>query len=329
MNSGAPANRIVADFDQRLAELRDSRGLQPGMAICTLANLNCLGHAIPASLITTMDDTDGVENAKDAAILAEARRAVRGGHVVIAAPTRTRVGRFMVQYNHVRGFRPRRGARRSDISLEAPYDPDHWSFADARCDPEVFSTAGSADLLFNRYPFAPYHFLWVPDRKEGHRGQYLDWERDEPILAAAWDLVQTTRCWLGYNSNGAHASVNHLHLQGFVPTADGQPSLEIPLRGVRSFPASTGIAGLGEFIRRMNHRWRERRDNAYHFVMHPEGITCFPRRHQGDARYFARIEAAPFTTGIAFYELLGEIVSPSPRVPTETEILDLLGSLAL
>ena len=48
--------------------------------------------------------------------------------------------------------------------------------------------------------------------------------------------------------------------------------------------------------------------------MTPKGILAFPRKHQGDSDYFKLLQKASFTTGYAFFEMLGEVISPSKEV---------------
>ncbi|CAE8638158.1 unnamed protein product, partial [Polarella glacialis] len=52
------------------------------------------------------------------------------------------------------------------------------------------------------------------------------------VLGLAFAMRASPRMWLSFNSIGAGASVNHLHMQGFFP-GSGQASekAEFPLQG--------------------------------------------------------------------------------------------------
>lgn len=202
--------------------------------------------------------------------------------------------------------------------------------------------------------------MWVPNRKKSGHNQYLDTDKDEYLIEAAWDFVREQGLGKGirlcYNSNGAHASVNHLHFQGFFLTQDWEPPFETIIReyrtnkvktdnlsgtidyyfkGTRWISGSDGVDGLKEFIDEMNRRYASGEKVAFNLCIAPEGIACFPRKHQGDEKYFELLQRSPFTTGYAFFEMLGEIISPTADVSifdknrTERQIRDLYNALSL
>jgi hypothetical protein len=69
------------------------------------------------------------------------------------------------------------------------------------------------------------------------------------------------------------------------------------------------VKGLKDFIDKMNAD-----EQPYHLYITPLGIACFPRKHQGDNQYYQLLTSTDFTTGFAFFEMLGEIVSPTSDV---------------
>lgn len=128
---------------------------------------------------------------------------------------------------------------------------------------------------------------------------------------------------LAYNSLDAHASVNQLHFQGFFLTQDWQPPFEMILekhngsptidcyfKNIRWITASEGVDGIKEFLTEMNKRRETGEKVAFNIYLTPKGIACFPRKHQGDEEYFSQLQQSPFTTGYAFFEMLGEVISP-------------------
>jgi len=330
--------RLVDSFQGKLGRLIKTKRLPPGMAIAIMANLNFHGRDMPTSVFNNLNYNAGFETADDPIVLGEAFKRISGRKVKIDKTARMKIGDFLLQYNFVRGYRPRRQARKADIPLNLPFEPKKFNYAVKECDPEKFASSKydsnlSIDFLFNRYPFAPYHFLWVPNRKTGQHNQYLSPNEDAAIIEAAWSFVVAEGLGeairLCYNSNGAHASVNHLHLQGFFLTNEWEPPIERLIRnhdgssgplschfcGARWISKSDGVKGLKDFIGEMNGRYFKYKEKiAYHFCMIPHGIACFPRKHQGDEKYFALLQEAAFTTGYAFFEMLGEIISPTADV---------------
>ncbi len=352
------AEKFVELFQGRLEELVGTIDLHPGMGIAMLANLNFHGKDMPASVFRRLDYDLGWETPEDPIILAEALKRITEGKVIIDRTTRTRIGEFQLQYNFVRGFRPRREARKTDIPLDLPFNRKGFHLGIEAVDPELFHSVKygddlTVDFVFNRYPFAPYHFLWVPNRKNGGHNQYLDSDKDGYLIEAAWDFVTKQGFGKGvrlcYNSNGAHASVNHLHFQGFFLTRDWEPPFEEIARkhdgssstidcyfsGTRWISGSDGAEGLKDFIKEMNYKYAEGEKIAFNLCMTPEGIACFPRKHQGDEEYFKLLRESPFTTGYAFFEMLGEIISPTADVSifgqdrTERQIRNLYDALSL
>ena len=85
----------------------------------------------------------------------------------------------------------------------------------------------------------------------------------------------------------------------------------------------------------MNDRYAKGEKIAFNFRMGPDGIACFPRKHQGDEGYFRLLQQSPFTTGYAFFEMLGEVISPTADVSvfgqnnTERKIKGLYNALSL
>lgn len=377
--------KFIELFQGRLEELINTDNLPPGMAIAILANLNFHGQDMPASVFRRLNYDKGWETPEDPIILAEAKKRIKDGKVIIDKTTRTPIGEFQLQYNFVRGFRPKREARRTDIPLDLPFDPKKFNYGFDVVDPEVFIEGVkydknlTVDFVFNRYPFAPYHFLWVPNRKNGEHNQYIDAEENGYLIEAAWDFVTNQGFGKGirlcYNSNGAHASVNHFHLQGFFLTQDWEPPFEKVIKryrqdsikgigeikyvqtpegeavgvkkihrqsiapsctidcyfpGTRWISASDGVNGLKKFVDEMNQKYANGEKIAFNFCMAPEGIACFPRKHQGNEKYFQLLQKSPFTTGYAFFEMLGEIISPTADVPvTENQIRELYNVLSL
>jgi hypothetical protein len=350
------AEEITAAFQEKLNSLTyQKEKIAPSMIVTILANLSLHGLDVPASIFSKLDYDKDFEVPDDAVVAGEACKKIKGGVVEIDKIIRVDIGEFQLQYNPIRGYRPRRMARKKSVPLYVPFDPEGFHYALKCCDDEVFlktTVSGlKVYLLFNRYPFAPYHFLWIPDRF-GQHSQFLDPAKDGLILREACAYVmedgKDSSVRLCYNSLGAHASVNHLHFQGFLITEQWQPPFEkcienhIKLHGGASGPIDCYFKGalwlskndsveqLQSFIKEMNACKR-----PYCLYITPEGIACFPRRAQDYDPYFKLLEQSPFTTGFAFFEMLGEIICTNKEVLTfeksqiERSIVELYDALSV
>ncbi|MBS3150806.1 hypothetical protein J4443_00295 [Candidatus Woesearchaeota archaeon] len=340
LRQSTPASEtFIGSYVAKLEELLKASNLPPGMVIALMSNLNFHEQLIPAHILSSINYCHGFETPDDQPILAEALKRVNGtGKINVDFPIRIPIGRNVLQYNFIRGFRPRRAARKSDTPLDLPFDPSKFNYSSKLCDPEEFNFMHQDNLdisfILNRYPFAPYHFLLIPNRKTGNHSQYLDGENDRDLIEAFWNFVSNSNLGnsirLGYNSNSAHASVNHLHAQGFFTTEDWEPPLdriarqskkqskkaspEFFLPGTHYLPSSDCPNGLLGFIKEMNTRWKLGEKLAYCFYLTPKGAYLFPRKYQGDEAYHSCLEQCNFTTGFAFFEMLGEIVCPAKDV---------------
>lgn len=135
------------------------------------------------------------------------------------APPR-RLGPWEVQFNPLRGLRPARMSEARVLGVMQPFDVTGFHFNKPFLAKEVLWQGELADkparLLYNKFPFAPWHGLLVPEA-EHQRPQFLTPE----LHGWAWDVARAAGkaipgFGLAYNSYGAYASVNHLHFQTFV-----------------------------------------------------------------------------------------------------------------
>lgn len=106
----------------------------------------------------------------------------------------------------------------------------HWpKYADLstgdRCEEE------QAMVVVNKHPICRNHFLLVP---RGEQPQVLTLEA--LMLGLAFGLRGSKRLWLSFNTIGAGASVNHLHLHGFMAGFGTEP-MDFPLERYLDFPA--------------------------------------------------------------------------------------------
>ena len=123
-------------------------------------------------------------------------------------------------FNPVRSLRPARASAEKIEVINRAFNDRQFNFNKPFLAPEVLWEDSWEDVpmrvLYNKFPFAPYHLIIVPEPEQQY-AQYLGFEHHEMI----WELVEEQHDVLhgfgaGYNSLGACASVNHLHFQGFV-----------------------------------------------------------------------------------------------------------------
>ena len=228
-------------------------------------------------------------------------------------PNRWRhTGPWEVQFNHFRAFRPPRMSGRRLSGISAPFDPKGFHFNQPFLHKEVFWSGRlrgcEVALLYNKFPFIDLHGLLVPERT-ANRPQLL--RRGDHDYA--WELAQHLGGALpgvgfGYNSYGAHASVNHLHFQMFVrerplPVADPRWRHN---GGGEDYPAGCeAFDSPEEAWERLDElHWEE---ISYNLIYLPGLLYLLPRSKQGTYR------PAAWTSGFAWYEMAGGITCFNPE----------------
>ena len=125
-------------------------------------------------------------------------------------------------YNPMRALRPVRVSNEIIDSIKQPFDENRFNFNKPFLQPEILWQGGwhgaQLRVLYNKFPFAPYHLIIVPD-PDSQMPQFLTAHHHSMMFS----LVEQQQSVLpgfgaGYNSLGACASVNQLHFQSFVRT---------------------------------------------------------------------------------------------------------------
>lgn len=224
-------------------------------------------------------------------------------------PTEKRyAGPWLIQFNHLRAFRPQRISRQAVSGLHTPFDAKAFHFNKGFLQKEAFwrgELGGkSTTLYYNKYPFAGLHTLLVPER-EKQLPQFLT----RPYHEHAWQLAETLGrtlqgVGLGYNAYGAFASVNHLHFQLF---ADPQalPATRPDWRhngGNEDYPAAC------EIFHCSTSAWRaiaalHRQQLAYNLLYRPGKLYVFPRQTQG------ALPTPAWSSGFTWYEMAGGMLT--------------------
>ncbi|RRQ21262.1 GDP-D-glucose phosphorylase 1 family protein [Thiohalobacter thiocyanaticus] len=216
-------------------------------------------------------------------------------------------GPWRLQFNHLRSFRPRRITSEVPKEIISPFNSRAFNFNKPFMQKECFWSGEllgrRMDLYYNKYPFAPLHGLWVLDRDAG-KPQFLTREDHDYVWDLAADLGERIPGMLfGYNSYGAYASVNHLHVQGFVEPA-GMPVMHADWShhgGDTDYPAR-----VFHFERR-EESWDcmaglHADEQPYNALFTPGGSYLFPRRKQGT------VEVPVWSSGLTWFELAGGFI---------------------
>ena len=213
-----------------------------------------------------------------------------------------------LQFNHLRGFRPNRITQKKIDNLVLPFAPDGFHFnkpfmAKERLWEGEYNN-GQLALYYNKYPFAHYHTLLVPER-EKELPQFLEFEQHEYM----WELITSLGknipgAGIGYNSRGAYSSVNHLHFQFFIrdeilPVMHEQWQHN---SGTKAYPTRcevfTSLQQSKNYIEKLPGS-----NTAYNLLYTPGRLYCFPRKMQGQYQH------AEWTPGFSWYELSGGILT--------------------
>jgi len=234
-----------------------------------------------------------------------------------------RLGSWEVQFNPLRGLRPARMSEAQVHGIMQPFDETGFHFNKPFLAKEVLwqgeLAAKPARLLYNKFPFAPWHGLLVPEA-EHQRPQFLTPE----LHGWAWDVASSAGqaipgFGLAYNSYGAYASVNHLHFQTFVRAlplpvqcCDGK-TYPLPLQ--RFSDASSAWFHIDAL---------HAATTPYNLIYDADGISVIARARQGD------IALQAWSPGFAWSEVAGAF-SVSSRSDfeslTESDIAQALAAL--
>jgi diadenosine tetraphosphate (Ap4A) HIT family hydrolase len=217
------------------------------------------------------------------------------------------LGRWSMEFNTLRAFRPPRSANLEISSNHAPFNECGFNFnlgflrKEALWEGEM--EGRYVELLYNKFPFVQNHTLLVPER-EHCAPQYLTRGDHSYIWRLSKKLGETLEdVGIAYNSYGAYASVNHLHFQMFI-RAERLP-IESPIWSHNCGPERYPTEVLA--ISSMDEAWQEivkfqQQGISYNLLYRPGHIYIIPRKRQGSEGH------ANWNSGITWYELCGEFV---------------------
>ncbi len=130
------------------------------------------------------------------------------------------LGDWELVFNIMRQLRPPRASSQVLNSIIQPFEATKFHFNKAFLKPEILWQGEYANqsvrVLYNKFPFAPYHLLIAIDVEKNHP-QVLNRAAHDYIFSLATSVAEKFPGFgVGYNSLAAGASVNHLHFQGFI-----------------------------------------------------------------------------------------------------------------
>jgi hypothetical protein len=213
-------------------------------------------------------------------------------------------GCWQLVYNTMRRLRPARLATRPFAGISQPFDQQQFNFNRPILQSELFWQGEwrgcHFKVFYNKFPFAPWHLLIAPNAAGG-RPQWLD----AHTHAIIWELVAAQQRALpgfgiGYNSLGAGASVNHLHLQGFL-RSDPLPVEASRWRhhgGDEPYPLHCSLADSADDAWLLIERLQQSQQ-PFNLLYRPGRCYLLPRRPQGT------VSARKWAQGIAWYESCG------------------------
>ena len=189
-------------------------------------------------------------------------------------------------FNPFRALRPQRASSEKFVKLKRVFDEQRFHFDKPFLKPEIISeeqfNGQAIRVLYHKFPLVAYHLLILLD-PQGHHPQFMSASSNQ----LAWELTSHRAesipgFGLAYNSLGASASVNHLHLHGFVETVPF--SIENKIwqhnRGTRRYPLQCHPAHSTDeswaFIEKLHDS-----NQPYNLLYRPSVCYVIPRPPQG------------------------------------------------
>jgi len=209
-----------------------------------------------------------------------------------------------LQFNHIRSLRPARVSKNNVEGIFLNFNEDGFHFNKTFLEKESYwhgvMNGKHLDIFYNKFPFARFHSLLVPDR-EACLAQYLNFTYHDYIWQITEQLSETLDgIGMAYNSYGAYSSINHLHFHLFIkehplPVTD---PVWTHNGGTKAYPidckAFQSSTSAWKFIEQLHAQ-----EISYNLIYLPGIVYCLPRKHQGT------YVCAGWSSGFAWYEVSG------------------------
>ena len=328
-------------FTTGLSGLLQKGGLGPFILVCanasfdkrveavTAAGLAELFKSLSAEYVASLSKGTPIQAVEEDLLVFLKLHAV--GFERLQATETKHAGPWEIQFNQLRSFRPRRISAQIPQTLHVPFEEAGFHFNKPFMQKEAFwfgKLSGQyATLYYNKYPFADFHGLLVPER-ESCLPQFLVEAQNNYLWQVTQELSQTLEgVGFGYNSLGAFASVNHLHFQMFVKPA-GLPVMSkcwLHNGGSIAYPASCIAfetpAETWGYLRDLHDK-----NTPYNMLYSRGRAYIFPRKKQGS------YSQPDWTSGFAWLEMAGGMITfnrDSYLELDEVMIVKELGKLAV
>ena len=204
---------------------------------------------------------------------------------------------WQILFNPMRALRPARASNEVVVSIYRPFDADKFNFNKPFLRPEILwegvCLGKPMRVLYNKFPFAPYHLIIVPDA-DLQLPQYLIAEYHRLI----WNLVEQQGDILpgfgiGYNSLGACASVNQLHFQSFIQAE----ALPVEIQHWKHNGGNVSYPMRCSAFASIEESWQQIEDfhnsnQPYNLLYRPGRCYLLPRKMQGSDGVLPRVQGA-------------------------------------
>jgi diadenosine tetraphosphate (Ap4A) HIT family hydrolase len=230
-------------------------------------------------------------------------------------------------YNPLRALRPARTSQQNIDTIQHAFNPKGFNFNKAFLKPEILwegvHRQRNLRVLYNKFPFAPWHLLIVPEAEQQHP-QFLDKTMHNYIMTLSIEYAEIfTGFGIGYNSLGAYASVNQLHFQAFIRED------VLPIESNHWQHNGGGIAYPTPCIPCDNAQmaWElisayQRDNQAYNLLYRANICYLMPRKIQ------ASTDLEDWTQGLAWLELCGVFTLSELQYSTDLSVNDIEQQLA-
>lgn len=305
-------------FTTGLSALLQKGGLGPFILVCanasfdkrveaaTSAGLAELFKSLSAEYVTALANGTPIQAVEEDLLVFLKLHTV--GFARLQATETRQVGPWEIQFNQLRSFRPRRISAQLAQSLHLPFDEAGFHFNKPFMQKEAFwsgkLSGRHATLYYNKYPFADFHGLLVPDR-ESCLPQYLAETRHHYVWQVTQDLSSTLDgVAFGYNSLGAFASVNHLHFQMFIKPSGLTVMNKCWMHNGGDIPYPASCAAFETPSEAWAYLCDLHEKNISYNMLYSRGRAyVFPRKKQGS------YSQPDWTSGFAWMEMAGGMIT--------------------
>jgi ATP adenylyltransferase/5',5'''-P-1,P-4-tetraphosphate phosphorylase II len=200
-------------------------------------------------------------------------------------------------------MRPARSSETVVEHIHQSFNPNAFHFNKPFLKSEIFWEGEWAGkeyrVLYNKFPFAPWHLLIVPEANR-QQPQFLTKEAHQDIFKLSTKSMHLSGLGIAYNSLGANASINQLHFQGFI--FDQALPIEAPgwkqNGGNKQYPVNC--------YNYSSHKLAWQKIKQLHAKNQPYNLLyrngfCYviPRKGQG------KVGLSEWVSGIGWYEISG------------------------